>query len=92
MTRQIRWAKRHNCGRCSRRLRRTIAEIARPRARQARRRLDFTHKLTTDLAKSHGWVGIEDLRVSNMTHSAKGTMLAPGRCLTVKAGLNRGIL
>jgi putative transposase len=92
MTRQIRWAKRHNCGRCSRRLRRTIAEIARPRARQARRRLDFAHKLTTDLAKSHGWVGIEDLRVSNMTHSAKGTTLAPGRCVTVKAGLNRGIL
>jgi putative transposase len=30
--------------------------------------------------------------VSNMTHSAKGTMLAPGRCVTVKAGLNRGIL
>ena len=56
------------------------------------RRLDFTHKLTTDLAKSHGWVGIEDLRVKNMTHSAKGTALAPGRGVTAKAGLNRGIL
>jgi putative transposase len=50
MARQVRWAKRHNHGRYSRRLRRTIAEIARLRARQARRRLDFTHKLTTDLA------------------------------------------
>jgi putative transposase len=59
----------HNHGRYSRRLRRTIAEIARLRARQARRRLDFTHKLTTDLAKSHGWVGIEDLRVREMTRS-----------------------
>jgi transposase len=27
------------------------------------------HKLTTDLAKSHGWVGIEDLRVREMTRS-----------------------
>ena len=86
--RQVRWAKRHNRGRYSRRLRRTIAEIARLRARQARRRLDFTHKLTTDLAKRHGWVGIEDLRVKNMTRSAKGTVGQPGRNVRQKAGLN----
>jgi putative transposase len=92
MARQVRWAKRHNCGRYSRRLRRTITWIARLRARQARRRLDFTHKLTTDLAKRHGWVGIEDLRVRSMTRSAKGTILAPGRHVTAKAGLNRGII
>jgi putative transposase len=90
--RQVRWAKRHNGGRYSRRLRRTITQIAALRARQARRRLDFTHKLTTDLAKSHGWVGIENLRVKNLTRSAKGTALAPGRGVKAKAGLNRGIL
>jgi putative transposase len=90
--RQVRRAKRHNRGRYSRRLRRTIAEIARLRARQARRRLDFTHKLTTDLTKSHGWVGIEDLRVKGMTRSAKGTVDAPGRNVRQKAGLDRGIL
>jgi putative transposase len=90
--RQLRWARRHNGGRYSRRLRRTIAQIARLRARQARRRLDFTHKLTTDLAKSHGWIGIEDLQVKGMTKSAKGTALTPGRRVRAKAGLNRGIL
>jgi putative transposase len=90
--RQARWAKRHNRGRYSRRLRRTIAEIARLRARQARRRQDFTHKFTTDLAKSHGWIGIEDLRVKNMTRSAEGTVDAPGRNVRQKAGLNRAIL
>jgi putative transposase len=90
--RQLRWAKRHNRGRYSRRLRRTIVQIARLRARQARRRLDFTHKLTTDLAKNHGWVGIEDLRVKGMTRSAKGTIDAPGRNIRQKARLNRGIL
>jgi putative transposase len=47
-----------------------MARHVRFRARQARRRLDFTHELTTDLAKSHGWVGIEDLRVRNITGSA----------------------
>jgi putative transposase len=30
--------------------------------------------------------------VKNMTHSAKGTALAPGRGVKAKAGLNRGIL
>jgi putative transposase len=90
--RQVRWAKRHNRGRYSRRLRRTITQIARLRARQARRRLDFTHKLTTDLAKSHGWVGIEDLRVKGMTKSAKGTVEQPGSNVRQKAGLNRAIL
>jgi putative transposase len=90
--RQVRWAKRHNGGRYSRRLRRTIAQIARLRARQTRRRLDFTHKLTTDLAKSHGWVGIEDLRVKNMTKRATGTVEQPGSNVRQKAGLNRVIL
>jgi len=90
--RQVRWAKRHHGGRYSNRLRRTIAEIAKLKARQARRRLDFTHKLTTDLAKRHGWVGIEDLRVKGMTRSVRGTAEAPGRNVHQKAGLNRSIL
>jgi putative transposase len=90
--RQLHWAKKHDHGRYSRRLRRTITEIAKVKARQARRRADFTHKLTTDLAKRHGWVGIEDLQVKAMTASAKGTALAPGRNVKAKAGLNRGIL
>ena len=90
--RQIQWARKHNQGRYSRRLQRTNLEIAKLKARQARRRGDFTHKLTTDLAKSHGWVGIEDLQVKNMTTSASGTALAPGRNVRAKAGLNRSIL
>jgi putative transposase len=61
--RQVTWAKQHNGGRYSNRLRRTMRDIAKLRARQARRRQDFTHKLTTDLAKNHGWVAVEDLRV-----------------------------
>ena len=90
--RQVTYAKKHNGGKYSRRLRKTLAAIARLKSLQARRRLDFTHKLTTDLAKNHGWVGIEDLRVSNMTASARGTVETPGRNIRQKAGLNRGIL
>jgi putative transposase len=90
--RQLRWAKRHNAGRYSKRLRRSISEIAKLRARQARRRADFTHKLTTDVAKRHGWVAIEDLRVVAMTASAAGSVEVPGRNVRQKATLNRAIL
>jgi putative transposase len=69
-----------------------ISQIAKLRARQARRREDFTHKLTTDLAKNHGWVAVEDLRVKGMTKSAKGTRESPGRNVKAKAGLNRAVL
>jgi putative transposase len=96
--RQLTYAKKHNGGKYSRRLRRTYAAITDLRGRQARRRLDFTHKLTTDLAKNHGWVGIEDLKVRNMTKRAApepdparpGKFLPNGR--RRKAGLNRSIL
>ncbi|MEU9114266.1 transposase [Streptomyces sp. NPDC048483] len=90
--RQLSYAKKRNGGRYSGRLRKTIAQIAKLRTRQANRRQDFTHELTTDLAKNHGIVGIEDLRVKNMTTTAKGTMNAPGKNVAQKAGLNRSIL
>lgn len=61
--RQITYAKKHQGGKYSRRLQTTIAQIAKLTTRRANRRRDFTHKLTTDLAKSHGLIGIEDLRV-----------------------------
>lgn len=90
--RQITYAKKHQGGKYSKRLRRTIAQIAGLRTRQANRRQDFTHKLTTDLAQSHGLIGIEDLRVKNMTKATKGTAQHPGSQVRQKAGLNRSIL
>ncbi|MGR4879253.1 RNA-guided endonuclease InsQ/TnpB family protein [Streptomyces sp. LARHCF249] len=90
--RQIAYAKKHQGGKYSRRLRTTIAQIAKLTARRVNRRRDFTHKLTTDLAKNHGLIGIEDLRVRNMSKSAKGTAESPGRNVRAKAGLNRSIL
>ncbi len=55
-------------------------------------RKNFLHKLTTHIAKNHGVVVIEDLRVKNMTRSAKGTIRSPGKNVAQKRGLNRAIL
>lgn len=90
--RQVSYAKKHASGKYSHRLQCTIAQVAKLRTRQANRRQDFTHKLTTGLAKNHGVIGIEDLRVKNMTKATKGTMEAPGRNVRQKAGLNRSVL
>ena len=57
-----------------------------------RQRADLLHNLSYDYAKNHGTVVIEDLRVSNMTKSAKGSKESPGRNVRAKAGLNRSIL
>lgn len=76
----------------SRRHQRTLDALALLRARETRIRRDFLHKLTTDLANSHGLVAIEDLRIENMTRSAKGTIEAPGTGVAQKRGLNRAIL
>lgn len=56
------------------------------------RKLDQIHKLTTRFASENSIVCIEDLRVKNMTASAKGTVEQPGHNVAQKAGLNRAIL
>jgi len=78
--------------RISNRERRTYEQIATLRARQARRRRDWLHKQTTDVATRHGLVVLEDLRIANMTRSARGTVENPGTNVRAKSGLNRSIL
>jgi len=84
--------QRHPGMRMSNRERSTHKQIAKLRARQARRRADWLHKQTTDLAKNHGLVVVEDLQIRNMTRSARGTIEQPARNVRAKAGLNRSIL
>ncbi|MFY7070077.1 RNA-guided endonuclease InsQ/TnpB family protein [Nocardiopsis changdeensis] len=55
-------------------------------------RADFLHKTTTRLVRTHDVIAIEDLDVSAMTASARGTLQAPGRRVRQKAGLNRAVL
>jgi len=55
-------------------------------------RRDILHKTSTALSKNHAMIVIEDLKVSNMSRSAKGTMLNPGNHVAAKSGLNRSIL
>ncbi|MFG1951830.1 RNA-guided endonuclease InsQ/TnpB family protein [Micromonospora sp. NPDC048830] len=78
--------------RTSNRLHRTYDQIAGLRARAKRRRYDWQHKTTTTIAERYGIVAVEELRVKNMTRSARGTIAEPGRTVRQKAGLNRVML
>ncbi|GAB3810235.1 RNA-guided endonuclease InsQ/TnpB family protein [Micromonospora zhanjiangensis] len=70
----------------------TRAQIGRLNARIRARRADFAAQTAVRLVRGHGLVAVENLRVRNMTASAKGTIERPGRNVRQKAGLNRAIL
>ena len=55
-------------------------------------RKDFLHKLTSTISKNHAVIVLEDLKVTNMSASAKGTIEDPGKNVKAKSGLNRSIL
>lgn len=55
-------------------------------------RRDYLHKVTSEISKNHAMIVIEDLKVSNMSKSAKGTAEQHGRNVKAKSGLNRSIL
>ena len=67
-------------------------KISRLYHRVAQTRHDFLHKTSTLISKNHAMIVIEDLKVTNMSKSAKGTAQAPGRCVKAKSGLNKSIL
>lgn len=81
---------RKKMGSCNRK--KAVQKLSGLHARIARQRADWLHKLSTQIVSEHPVIAIEDLKVSMMSASAKGTADRPGRNVKAKAGLNRGIL
>lgn len=57
-----------------------------------RRRSDKLHKYSRKIVYRTKAIFAEDLKIKNMTHSAKGTVANPGKNVKAKSGLNREIL
>ncbi len=53
--------------------------IARLKARETDRRKDWAEKTSTDIARRFDVIRVEDLKIGNMTRSARGTRDNPGR-------------
>ncbi|MFI6354469.1 RNA-guided endonuclease InsQ/TnpB family protein [Streptomyces sp. NPDC050743] len=75
----------------SRRLQHTYDQIKQLRAKATRRALDWQHHTTTYLARTYGVIVVEQLNITNMVKSARGTTEEPGKNVKAKAGLNRSI-
>ncbi len=66
-------------------------KIRRPHSHMANIWRDYLHKVTSEISKNHVMIVIEDLKLSNMSKSAKGTSEQHGCNVRAKSGLNRSI-
>ena len=67
-------------------------KIAKLHHRIANIRRNHLHQISSTISKNHGIVYVEDLQVSNMSKSARGTAEQPGKNVKQKLALNRAIL
>lgn len=65
--------------------------VARLHRKVADSRRDYLHKTSRHLVNTYDLLVLEDLRITNMTRSARGSVEAPGRNVAAKSGLNRSI-
>lgn len=72
--------------------RRKRADCASERSGIALRQTQATHRATTAIVRRYDFIAFEDLRIRNMTKSAKGTAEEPGKSASQNRGLNREIL
>jgi putative transposase len=72
--------------------RRARAKVAAVHRRIRDCRADFHHKTARALVRTCDVIALEDLRITNMTRSASGTIAEPGTNVAAKSGLNRSIL
>lgn len=66
-----------------------LSRLHRKIANQRRHYIEYTSKRIADQFQT---VAIEDLKIKNMTASAKGDEVTPGKNVAQKSGLNRSIL
>lgn len=66
--------------------------LARTTARDKNVRKDWAEKTSTEIAQRYDLIRVEDLRIQDMTRSARGTVEKPGKNVRQKSGLNRSIL
>ena len=65
---------------------------ARTQQKIVQARTDWCHQVSREIADQYNVVYLEALDTKGMTASAKGTKESPGKNVSQKAGLNRGIL
>ena len=80
------------CRKGSKRRKKIRERLRTVQARIAAFRDTHLHQVSAALARRYETIAVEDLRLRNMTRSARGTVDNPGTNVAQKAGLNRSLL
>lgn len=72
--------------------RKAVKKINNIHSKIANTRKDHLQKLSTEICKNHTIIFVEDLKITNMSKSAKGDLENHGTNVKAKSGLNRSIL
>ncbi|BCB22544.1 RNA-guided endonuclease TnpB family protein [Bosea sp. ANAM02] len=80
------------CKRGSKRRRKVRERLAAAQLRIQQARTSHLHEVSAGLAMRYAFIAVEDLKLRNMTRSARGTADEPGTNVQQKAGLNRELL
>ena len=80
------------CRKGSHRRRRARRRVGRIHEQVRHLRRDHAHQVSKRLVEDYDLIAVEDLHITAMTKSARGTLETPGTNVAAKAGLNRSIL
>jgi putative transposase len=69
-----------------------VRQLARAKEREANARRDWLHKWSRWIVDRFDVIVLEDLKLRNLTRSAKGDVENPGTNVKAKSGLNRALL
>ena len=91
--RKLRQAARalSRCKRGSKRRRKVRAALAAAQRKVRNIRSTHLHQVSAAITRQYALIAVEDLKLKNMTRSAKGTLAEPGTNVRQKAGLNRSL-
>jgi len=73
LSRKVDKAKRYHKSLHSRSIERQYAKLRKLQTKQRNQRLDFLHKLSTDIVKNNGYIFVEDLSVKSMQERKNGS-------------------
>lgn len=79
------------CKRGSKRRGKILAKLARAQKRVADFRSNHLHQVSAEITRRYALIGVEKLKLKNMTRSARGSVDEPGRNVRAKSGLNRAL-
>ena len=79
------------CRRGSKRRRKVRTRLAREQRGLRNARTTHLHDVANAIVRSASTIFVEDLRIKNMTRSARGSVAEPGMNVRQKAGLNRAL-